>query len=407
MKRSRFLCLALCVIALSAGIAMTPLAASAQSKAAEAKTLEIGMLLSVTGFFSSREVPDYNETLIAADMINEKGGINVGGQKYKVKLLLEDCKSTMDGVTAAANRLVHEKKVKFILGPTAFFAAAAGPVVDPAKVLRVLTYSVNTPGECDATTPYAFLGANATMANVIATAKYLKKAYPKVKKIVLVHPDDGAVPVLFPIMKGLMEANGFTVLGEMVRYPNEMQDFSPIASKINSYKDADAAVQLNGIGPHVGGIVKGLRQLGNKKPYAAAIPTSLSEVVTIAGKEATKDVYTHAISYDEPALPPIAKEICKRTVAKHGKDYSLYLTGADALYDLKYVIEAAKSLDPTAVKTKWESLSKIDTIFGPGVVCGEKTFGIKNHVVAHAQSIQILKDGKVVPGGIVDVGVIP
>ena len=86
------------------------------------------------------------------------------------------------------------------------------------------------------------------MANAITAAKYLKKAYPNVKKIVLVHPDDGVVPVVFPIMKGLMEANGLTVLGEMVRYPNEMQDFSPIASKINSYKDADAAVQLNGIG---------------------------------------------------------------------------------------------------------------------------------------------------------------
>ena len=85
----------------------------------------------------------------------------------------------------------------------------------------------------------------------------------------------------------------------------------------------------------------------------------------------------------------------------------LYLTGADALFDLKYVIEAAKSLDPTVVKTKWESLSKIDTIFGPGVVCGEKTFGIKNHVVSHPQTVQILKNGVVVPGGIIDVGVIP
>ena len=133
MKRSRFLCVFLCVTALAAGIAMMPLVASAQSKAGETKTLDIGMLLSVTGFFSSREVPDYNETQIAADMINEKGGIVVNGEKYKVRLLLEDCKSTMDGVTAAANRLVHEKKVKFILGPTAFFASAAALSWTPRK----------------------------------------------------------------------------------------------------------------------------------------------------------------------------------------------------------------------------------------------------------------------------------
>ena len=73
--------------------------------------------------------------------------------------------------------------------------------------------------------------------------------------------------------------------------------------------------------------MKGLRQLGYKKPYYAALPTALSEIVTIAGKEACKDVITNAISYNEPGLPPIAKEICKRTVAKYGNDYSLYLNG--------------------------------------------------------------------------------
>ena len=398
------MCSVLVLAVLSAGFLALPVATS---HAQTTKTLDIGMLMSLTGFFSSREVPDYNETLIAADILNEKGGITVNGQKYKVRILVEDCKSTMDGVTAAANRLVYDKKVKFILGPTAFFAAAASPVVDPAKVLRVLTYSTNTDGEVDASTPYAFLGANATMTNVLTAARYLKKAYPNVKKVVTVNPDDGAVPKLFPLVKGLLEANGLVVLGEMVRYPNEMQDFSPIATKLNAVKEADAIIETNGIGPHVGGIVKGLRQLGNKKPYAAALPTSLSEVVTIAGKEATKDVFTHAISADEPKLAPLAKEICKRTVAKHGKDYSLYLTGADALWDLKYVIEAAQSLDPTAVKTKWESLSKIDTIFGPGVICGEKTFGIKNHVVAHSQAVQILRNGVVVPGGIVEIGALP
>jgi branched-chain amino acid transport system substrate-binding protein len=371
------------------------------------KTLDIGMLLSVTGFFSSREVPDYNETLIAADVMNEKGGITVDGQKYKVKLILEDCKSTMDGVTAAANRLAYDKKVKFILGPTAFFAAAASPVLDPAKVLRVLTFSVNTPGEVDASTPYAFLGANATMTNAIAGAKYMKKAYPNVKKVVLVNPDDGAITYLAPLIKGLMEANGLTVVGDIIRYPNESQDCSPIAAKINGVKDVDAVIQTNGLPPHVGGIVKALRQLGNKKPYGAALPTSLSEVLTLAGKEATKDVFTLAISADEPALPPIAKEICKRTVAKYGKDTSLYLTGADALWNLKYVIEAAQSLDPTAVKTKWESLTKIDTIFGPGYVGGEKIFGIKNHAISHAQAVQVLRGGVVKPGGVVEVGPLP
>ncbi len=403
--RRKGLFVSLGIFVLVATLAVLPGAKTAQ--AADGKALNIGMLLSVTGFFSAREVPDLNETQIAADIINEKGGITVKGQKYKVALALEDCKSTMDGVTAAANRLVYDKKINLILGPTAFFAAASGPVCDPAKALRVLTWSANTPGELDSSTPYSFLGANATITEIMAASKYLKKAYPNVKKVVVTTPDDGGVPILVPIAKELLKGDGLTIVGEPAAYPNEMQDFSPIAAKLNAVKDADAIFHINGIGPHVGGIVKGLRQLGNKKPYAAALPTSVSEVIMIAGKDAAKDVFAGSISANEPGLGPIAKEICKRTVAKYGADYSLYLTGADALFDLKYVIEAAQSLDPTVLKAKWESLNKIDTIFGPGLVGGEKIFGIKNHAVSHRQAIQIVRNGVGASGGVVEIGAIP
>ena len=75
--------------------------------ASEAKTLKIGALFGVTGFFAVREVPGYNRLKIAADMINEQCGITVDGQEYKIEIVLEDCKSAMDGVTAAGNKLIY------------------------------------------------------------------------------------------------------------------------------------------------------------------------------------------------------------------------------------------------------------------------------------------------------------
>jgi ABC-type branched-subunit amino acid transport system substrate-binding protein len=93
MKRIFCMLVALFLVAglVSAGYATPAFAAE--------KTLQIGCLLSVTGFFSVREVPDLNQTKIAADIINERGGITVNGQQYRIELLVEDCKSTMDGVT--------------------------------------------------------------------------------------------------------------------------------------------------------------------------------------------------------------------------------------------------------------------------------------------------------------------
>jgi branched-chain amino acid transport system substrate-binding protein len=407
MKLFSLLSIIILVVGLIVVPAMTTCQAATTPKTSEAKTLNIGMLLSVTGFFSIREVPDLNQTKIAADIINEQGGITVKGQQYKVELFVEDCKSSMDGVTAAANRLVYDKKVKFIIGPTAFFAAAAGPVCDPNKVLRVITWCVNTPGEVDGSTPYAFLGGNGSVLTSVAATKYLKKAYPKVKKVAIVTPDDGAVPYVIPIAKNLLAKQGISVVGEPVAYSNEMQDFSPIAAKLNAIKDADAIFLQNGLVPALGGIVKGLRELGNNKPFAGSLPARIGQVVNITGVKAMKDVFTIAYTPKDPNIPSVAKEIINRTVAKYGADYQLEMSGPNCLWILKEVIKAAQSLDPTVVKGKWESMDKVETIFGAAKICGDKTFGIKHHVVASPQPVQILKNDVEAPAGWIDLGVIP
>ena len=56
---------------LTIGLVALPVATGyAQTKSSEA-TLDIGLLFGLTGFISSRDLPDYNETLIAADVLNE------------------------------------------------------------------------------------------------------------------------------------------------------------------------------------------------------------------------------------------------------------------------------------------------------------------------------------------------
>jgi hypothetical protein len=43
---------------------------------------------------------------IVEQMLNERGGITVQGQKYNIQLVGEDGNSTLDGVSAAATKLV-------------------------------------------------------------------------------------------------------------------------------------------------------------------------------------------------------------------------------------------------------------------------------------------------------------
>ena len=367
--------------------------------AAPAKKLTIGMIACLSGFFSPNDIPGAHEAQMTADMINEKGGITVKGQKYEVEVIVEDAKSTLDGVTASANRLVFDKGVKLILGPAGFFSAASSPVTTPNNVLNIISFSTGQPGEIDKTTPYTFQAYDGTAASFIAGVNYVKKNYPKVKKVAVVTADDGSAPFLKPIFAKALESVGMSMAGEPVLFPNETQDFSPIAAKLNAIKDADAIGQGLGLPNHLGAIIKGLRELGNKKLYFMGVICPFSVVAKIAGPDAAENVLMHSITPNDSANPKLMNDISKRLIAKYGENTPIYLQSANSLWVLKQVIEAAQSIEPDAIKAKWESMDKAETFFGTGVFCGDATTGLKHHVVTHPVPFQTMKNGKIVAAG--------
>jgi len=58
------------------------------------------------------------------------------------------------------------------------------------------------------------------------------------------------------------------------------------------------------------------------------------------------------------------------------------------------LVEAAGSGDPDAVKTAWEGLQTIQTVYGPGKMGGQASYGI-NHNVSYATPFSELVNGKV------------
>jgi len=407
MKGRKGFTMGIGVVSILAFLGVVSLAVPTTLKAQETKTFKVGVLACMTGWFSGHDIKDANEAQVAADIINESGGITVKGQKYRIELIVEDGKSTLDGITAATNRLVYDKGVKFIIGPAAFFASAVAPVADPNQVIRVLGFSTNQPGELDKNTPYAFLGHDGTVGEVLACILYFNKHYPNVKKLAIVRPDDGAMPYLLPILTRALSDHGLSMVGDPILYPNENVDFNAIAAKLNAIKDADGILHVSGIVPQFGAVIKALRQLGNNKPYAAMTASSMNEISTIAGQEASKDVFTVAVTPGDPMNPPVMNEICKRITSKYGMKTSIYFQASNCLWVLKQAIEAAQSFDTKVVKAKWETMDKIDTLYGPGTMCGDETYGIKHHAVAHPMPIQILKDGKAASAGLMDIGIIP
>ncbi len=390
-KRRVALVVGLCLVV---GIALLwPLQGAAQQKAGAAKTLRIGAILAMSGWYASFDAMEAKHLQAVADIINDRGGVSVKGEKYKVELVIEDGKSTMDGFGAAATRLAYDDKVKFVLGPSAFFGLASTPIFEQAKVLHVSSWNTFQPGEMDANTPYAFLGMNSTLGILPGSVKAMKKEFPNVKKLVVTTADDGAPPYMMPKVKKILAVDGISVI-DTILFPNEMEDFSPIAAKANSYKEADGVMNLLSSPVGVASIIKGLRALGNNKPVICVQTVPADEILSICGKAAGDNVMTSGIAPLAKGNPALINEVFTRAGGKP----PMFLLNATGFWTLYKVIEAANSLDPAVVKAKWESMDKVETLFGPGFMGGQESYGIK-HAVTHPVPYNKLVKGEVVVGG--------
>ena len=98
----------------AAGIVLaTFLVAGFDTPANAQATLKIGHLADMTNPLG-RDDQKLVEVMVA--QLNQKGGLQIGSQKYKVELLTYDTKGTAETGRAAVERLVFKDKIKVLLG---------------------------------------------------------------------------------------------------------------------------------------------------------------------------------------------------------------------------------------------------------------------------------------------------
>ncbi len=370
-------------------------------------TLKIGSPMALTGWWNAA----YDNSIlrmaeVAVEMINEDGGVKVNGKKYPIELIVEDTQSDFDGVSSACNRLIYEKDCKFIVGPSGFYVSAATPVTEQAQVMTITGWHVNMPGEVDATTPYTFGTSQGSLPKDIAIIKSLRRDYPNLKNIAIASPDDGSPPHIMPWVNAYLDEYGFSTVGDVILYPNEIEDTSPIVAKIMALDGVEAVFIEKAPPPVLATMVKGLREGGWTVPIFSGSPIATAEVATIAGVQATEGVRTCIDTSNDPDMPAVMLEMAERVTDKYGADFPLSYQCAVGVFLYKDIIEKAQSFDPTEVKNTLESMNEMDTIYGKAPVCGEQAFGIK-HIIAHPLPVQIFENGQPKPGGWLEVGAIP
>lgn len=116
-------------------LALLPLSASAK---VEGDTITLGAAVSLTGKYSTNGAHTKAGYDLAVKIVNDKGGVTVGGKKYKIAIQYYDDESTPARAAQLAERLINQDNVKYLLGPySSGLTKAMAPVTEKYKVPMV------------------------------------------------------------------------------------------------------------------------------------------------------------------------------------------------------------------------------------------------------------------------------
>lgn len=193
-----------------------------------------------------------------AQEVNAQGGIDVKGKKYPVKLVYADAQSNPSAGAAAAERLITQENVDFILGPySSGVTLAVAPVVDKYKV-PMITGSAESPLIWKNKFKYTFgtiPPINFTGATSIKTLTEMK---PAPKTIAIIGSNDAFSKATAEAYKAAAEAAKLKVLKYSI-VPSG-QDMTPLLSAVRSMKPD--IIAFGGHDEEHVKFVKALRQIG-------------------------------------------------------------------------------------------------------------------------------------------------
>ena len=119
-------------------------ACGAAAPSATTSTIKIGINAPLTG-----DIPKVGEgTKYAAEMwledIKAAGGLDVGGTKYDVELVIADNEAKAESATAVTTKLISQDEVLVMVGPqSSKQAVPAGEVANNLKTLMVSPWCTN------------------------------------------------------------------------------------------------------------------------------------------------------------------------------------------------------------------------------------------------------------------------
>ncbi|CAB3636489.1 MAG: ABC transporter substrate-binding protein [Achromobacter pulmonis] len=352
------------------------------------ETLKLGALVTLSGAGAAWGQGMKNAAEIAADQVNEAGGLDVGGKKYRVQVVAYDDKYQANEAVTVANRLVFEDKVRYVIGPVGSAPVLAiQPMTEKNKVI-VMTLGFTTKALA-ADKPFTFR-PNVTTAEVSQPQiDWLVKSLG-LRKVGALFPNDETGQQIALDLEGAYKKAG-AALSVKEFFERDRVDFVPVLTRMMA-RGIDA-IELDGNSPTTAGlIVKQARELGFEGRIVRTGGPATQEIVNVAGKAATEGMLVHTPI--DPELPE-TKAYAERYAAK----YKHAMNGfSPAFYDgTNMLFEAMRRAgtveDTDRVRVELEKLEGFQGALGKLSWTGKARYGI-NHQLNAPFYVAEVKDGR-------------
>jgi branched-chain amino acid transport system substrate-binding protein len=341
---------------------------------AESKILKLGVTNPLTGPAASWGLNTKCSLEAVEKFFNDRGGITVKGQNYKIEMVFADDKYTVAGGRTAGEKLIYTDKVDFLVGTFGVEPISGwAPLSTKEKKLAVIGGPMWSPKPG---WPYVFRVGSSNDERIAALYSVMKEKFKCKSALYILSDDLEGKPAKENALKHSNERD--LEIKDFIMVPPRTTDFYPFLSKaLKSNPDYLYCRMPPG---SVALIVKQSRELGYKGQigYSTSMPGNLEKWQDIAGVEAS--IGFVAIMDSPEVYSPLGME-SNKYYEQHCPNFKAtdvsYTMGTHILLT---AIEKAQSLNPDDVlkvlrTMEFHSFHKIPVRAG-----GEKTYGIKNHM---------------------------
>ena len=360
--------------------------------AGAAETLNVGMIMPLSGPISIVGVGLTRAVELYFDKINEAGGLTLGGQTYQLHLISEDSKADPTAAAAAAKKLVYKDGCQFVFGAiTPPSAAAIYQVCARAKALHLITW-IDAPGitgDVAADKPYSVRLCISSDAGWEMDYDYLKATWPEAKKLAVISPNVG-----LPIdrAKKLAAERGLEVVAAET-WDIGATDFLPYYTKLLAAKPDVIQAMCSA---QSGYQLRAARQLGFQGVFISDAPTAPALILSLVGPEGSDKVISNGMDMNNPTAS--MRECMDRWDKKYNEPFfsDAIITWSEAEAFIA-ALKKADSVEPDKVVAAFDSMTapgSFETAFGPGRMAGQNRFGV-NRVVTRPMPISVLEKGQI------------